>query len=80
MNCLPTIQFRHDLWYVDGGLYGIARALGRLMDLDEEQIANAIEGKPVTQAINMDTSGPLQAMIDKAVLDANPDFKGEWAQ
>lgn len=45
-----------------------------------EQIANAIEGKPVTQAINMDTAGPMQAMIDKSVLDANPDFKGEWAQ
>ena len=45
-----------------------------------EQIANAIEGKPVTQAINMDTSGPLEAMIDKSVLDANPDFTGEWAQ
>ena len=45
-----------------------------------EQIANAIEGKPVTNAINMDVAGPLQAMIDKAVLDANPDFKGEWEQ
>ncbi len=45
-----------------------------------EQIANAIEGKPVTQVINIDIAGPLQAMIDKAVLDANPDFKGEWAQ
>ncbi len=32
MNCLPTIQFRHDLWYVRGGMYGIALALGRLMD------------------------------------------------
>jgi diapolycopene oxygenase len=31
MNCLPTIQFRHDLWYVDGGLYGIALGLERLM-------------------------------------------------
>ena len=45
-----------------------------------EQIANAIEGKAVTNAINMDVSGPLQAMIDKAVLDANPDFRGEWEQ
>lgn len=45
-----------------------------------EQIANAIEGKEVTQSINMDTAGPLQAMIDKAVLDANPDFGGEWEQ
>lgn len=32
MNCLPTIQFRHDLWYVDGGMYKIARGLQRLMD------------------------------------------------
>lgn len=45
-----------------------------------EQIANAIEGKPVTQSINMDTSGPIAAMIDNTVLKAHPDFKGEWAQ
>jgi diapolycopene oxygenase len=32
MNCMPTIQYRHDLWYVDGGLYGIALGLRRLMD------------------------------------------------
>ncbi len=32
MNCLPTIQFRHDLWYVDGGMYNLARGLGRLME------------------------------------------------
>jgi diapolycopene oxygenase len=32
MNCLPTIQFRYDLWYVDGGLYGIVLGLQRLMD------------------------------------------------
>jgi len=31
MNCMPTIQYRYDLWYVDGGLYGIAEGLGRLM-------------------------------------------------
>lgn len=32
MNCLPTIQFRYDLWYVDGGLYNIAVGLQRLME------------------------------------------------
>jgi len=32
MNCLPAIQFRYDLWYVDGGLYGIALGLQRLID------------------------------------------------
>ncbi len=31
MNCLPTIQFRHDLWYVDGGMYNLATGLGRRM-------------------------------------------------
>ena len=34
----------------------------------------------MSNAINMDVSGPLQAMIDKAILDANPDFRGEWEQ
>ncbi len=32
MNCLPTIQFRHDLWYVEGGMYGLARGLERRLD------------------------------------------------
>ncbi len=32
MNCLPTIQFRYDLWYVDGGMYNLARGLERLME------------------------------------------------
>lgn len=32
MNSIPTIQFRHDLWYVDGGLYNIAVGLRRLID------------------------------------------------
>ncbi len=45
-----------------------------------EQIANAIEGKPVKNAINMDEEGPVQALIDKSVLDANPDFVAEWQQ
>lgn len=32
MNCLPTIQFRHDLWHVDGGMYNLAKALIRLAE------------------------------------------------
>lgn len=31
MNCLPTIQFRYDLWYVMGGMYGLALGLEKLM-------------------------------------------------
>lgn len=55
MNCLPTIQFRYDLWYVDGGLYNIALGLQRLMDelgivihLNREVTAVRKEGKHVT--------------------------------
>ncbi|MEM6797039.1 MAG: phytoene desaturase family protein, partial [Acidobacteriota bacterium] len=32
MNAMPTIQFRYDLWYVEGGMYNIARGLGRLLE------------------------------------------------
>ncbi len=31
MNCLPTIQFRYDLWYIMGGMHGLADGLERLM-------------------------------------------------
>jgi len=31
MNLMPTIQFRYKLWYVDGGMYHIARAMETLM-------------------------------------------------
>ena len=33
-----------------------------------------------SNVIKMDEVGALPAIIDKAVLDAHPDFKGEWAQ
>ena len=32
MNCMPTIQYRYDLWYVDGGMYNLARGLRRLAE------------------------------------------------
>lgn len=46
MNSLPTIQFRYDLWYVDGGLYGIALGLKRL-----------IEELGITVHLNSETTG-----------------------
>lgn len=55
MNCLPTIQFRYDLWYVDGGLYNIALGLRRLMDelgipvhLNAEVVRIRTQGERVT--------------------------------
>lgn len=61
MNCLPTIQFRYDLWYVDGGLYGIATGLQRLMDeigiivhLNSETTAIPTDGGRVTGIVTKD--------------------------
>ncbi len=61
MNCLPTIQFRHDLWYVDGGLYNIALGLQRLMDelgigvrLNSEVTEVRTEGTRVTGLVTQD--------------------------
>lgn len=55
MNCLPVIQFRHDLWYVDGGMYNIAAGLGRFMEelgipirLNSEVRSIRKEGRRVT--------------------------------
>ncbi|HEV3044173.1 MAG TPA: hypothetical protein VGY52_09905 [Roseiarcus sp.] len=39
-----------------------------------------LKGEKTPTALNMDEVGPLPAIIDKAVLDQHPDFKGEWAQ
>jgi diapolycopene oxygenase len=61
MNCLPTIQFRYDLWYVDGGLYNIALGLQRLMDelgitihLNSEVAEVRKEGARVTGIVTKD--------------------------
>jgi diapolycopene oxygenase len=61
MNCLPTIQFRYDLWYVDGGLYNIAVGLQRLMDelgivvrLNSEVAEVRKEGTRVTGIVTQD--------------------------
>jgi diapolycopene oxygenase len=61
MNCMPTIQFRYDLWYVDGGLYGIALGLQRLMDelgvsvcLNSEIAEVTKEGSRVTGVMGKD--------------------------
>lgn len=45
-----------------------------------EVVVKQIKGEEVPEFINMDEVGPMPPMIDKAVLDANPDFVGEWEQ
>jgi ribose transport system substrate-binding protein len=41
---------------------------------------DALDGKTVNPVIDADKIGAVPALIDKAVLDAHPDFIGEWAQ
>jgi diapolycopene oxygenase len=61
MNSMPTIQFRYDLWYVDGGLYNIAIGLQRLMNelgivvhLNSEVAEVRKEGDRVTGLVTKD--------------------------
>ena len=61
MNCMSTIQFRYDLWYVDGGLYHIALGLKRLMEelgitvhLNSEIREIRKEGETVTGIVTAD--------------------------
>lgn len=43
-----------------------------------QAVVDALDGKEVDPVVDSDKIGPVPALIDKAVLDANPDFKGEW--
>ncbi|MBX3745497.1 MAG: phytoene desaturase [Verrucomicrobiae bacterium] len=70
MNCLPTIQFRHDLWYVDGGLYGIALGLGRLIGelgievrLNSEITEVRTDGPRVTGVVADGTFHPADLVV-----------------
>lgn len=61
MNCMPTIQFRYDLWYVEGGLYHIALGLKRLIEelgitvhLNSEIKEIRKEGETVTGIVTAD--------------------------
>jgi ribose transport system substrate-binding protein len=45
-----------------------------------EAAVKKLKGEDGPAAIDMDKVGPLPALVDKAVLDQHPDFKGEWAQ
>lgn len=47
MNCLPTIQFRYDLWYVMGGMYGLALGLEKLMREIGVEINPGLETKEI---------------------------------
>ena len=43
-----------------------------------EQLINSLSGKPVKSVIDADSIGGIEPFADKAILDQNPDFTGEW--
>lgn len=54
LNLLPYIQYEFGLWYVDGGMYNLARGLGRLLEdlkvkvnLNAEVVELSKEGKDI---------------------------------
>ena len=58
MNMMPVIQFDYGLWYVEGGMYNLARGLSRLLDdlqipvrLETEVRQITREGRKVTGVV-----------------------------
>lgn len=43
------------------------------------QVVNYLTGQTVKTVVDADTIGGIEPFADKAVLDANPDFKGQWS-
>jgi ribose transport system substrate-binding protein len=43
-----------------------------------EAVIAELNGEPHEVAIDMDKFGPVPTLINKEVLDANPEFEGEW--
>jgi ribose transport system substrate-binding protein len=46
--------------------------------LATQAVVKSIRGETVDPALDMDVYGPLPAILTKEILDANPDFVGEW--
>ncbi|MCF7855491.1 MAG: phytoene desaturase [Candidatus Pacebacteria bacterium] len=81
MNCLPTIQFKYDLWYVDSGMYGIAQGLQRLIDeldsvtvhLNSEVIGIRTNNEQVT-ALNLADGSTVDADIIVSNMEVIPAY------
>jgi diapolycopene oxygenase len=80
MNCMPTIQFRYDLWYVDGGLYNIAQGLRKLMEelditirLNAEISEIRRAGTKVTGVVSAGTFYPADIVVSN--MEVIPAYK-----
>jgi ribose transport system substrate-binding protein len=44
-----------------------------------EQLVNSLSGKPVKEVIDSDKEAPFDPFVDKAALEQQPDFTGQWS-
>ena len=68
LNLLPHVQFEYGLWYVDGGMFELARALERLArEVDVELNL----GSEVTRLITDDSSVTTAELSDGSRIEAD---------
>ena len=65
---------RDGTWSADLTYYPVTN--GQLAML---QLIHALQGKPYTKAIDMDTAGPLPLILTKQALASHPTFTGQWS-
>ena len=82
MNLMPTIQFRYKLWYVMGGMYGIAEAMQTVLDeldvtvhVNTEVVQITTENEKVTGVITA-TGDRHEADIVISNMETIPAYKG----
>ena len=59
----------------NGGLFRLELAV---LHPALQAVVDSLDGKEVNPVVDSDKIGPVPALINKEVLDDNPDFKGEW--
>lgn len=81
LNLLPYIQWEFDLWYVDGGMYNLARGLEKLMEelgikilKDSEVVGVEKESSKIT-GINLESSETIQADIVVSNMEVIPFYE-----
>jgi len=89
MNLMPTIQYRYDLWYAEGGMYNIALGLKRLLEetgvrvhLNSEVTAILREDRRVTGIRTGEGDVPADVVVSnmevipayESLLDESPSF------
>lgn len=81
LNLLPYIQYEFGLWYVDGGMYNLARGLNRLLDelrvkihLNTE-VKKIIKNKEQVDAIELENGQRVEGDIIISNMEVIPAYE-----